>query len=156
MASRLRRLRARALKAAFAAHTTIYELSDGRVGAGSSFPMLLLSVTGRKTGKTRTTPLVYFRDSDSYVVVGSDGAARRDPQWWKNLQANPQGRIRIGRDVFPLKPAKIIEYLDLRRPVYFETARHGHFGRDGDGFTWEKTHRADELRNLAGKATQTV
>ena len=103
MASRLRRLRARALKAAFAAHTTIYEISDGRVGAGSSFPILLLSVTGRKTGKTRTTPLVYFRDGDSYVVVGSDGAARRDPQWWKNLQANPQGRIRMGRDVFPVE-----------------------------------------------------
>jgi hypothetical protein len=36
-------------------------------------------------------------------VVGSDGAARRDPQWWKNLQANPQGRIRMGRDVFPVE-----------------------------------------------------
>ncbi len=69
----------------------------------------------------------------------------------------PHARLEeIVRDVFPLKPAKIIEYLDLRRPVYFETARHGHFGREGDGFTWEKTHRADELRNLAGKATQTV
>jgi len=69
----------------------------------------------------------------------------------------PPARLEeIVREVFPLKPAKIIEYLDLRRPVYFETARHGHFGREGDGFTWEKTHRADELRNLAGKATQTV
>lgn len=65
--------------------------------------MLLLSVSGRKTGKIRTTPLVYFRDGDSYVVVGSDGAARRDPQWWKNLQANPRGRIRMGRDVLPVE-----------------------------------------------------
>lgn len=103
MASRIRRLRARALKAAFAAHTTIYELSDGRVGAGSSFPMLLLTVNGRRTGKSRTTPLVYFRDGDSYVVVGSDGAARRDPHWWKNLQVNGRGRIRTGRDVFPVE-----------------------------------------------------
>jgi len=103
MASPLRRLRARALKAVFAAHTAIYEFSDGRVGTGSSFPMLLLSVTGRKTGRTRTTPLVYFRDGDSYVVVGSDGAARRDPQWWRNLQARPEGQIRVGRDVFPVE-----------------------------------------------------
>jgi len=69
----------------------------------------------------------------------------------------PPARLEeIVREVFPLKPAKIIEYLNLRRPVYFETARHGHFGREGDGFTWEKTHRVDELRKLAGAAAQTV
>lgn len=55
----------------------------------------------------------------------------------------------IIRKLFPLKPAQLIEYLDLRRPVYFETARHGHFGREGDGFTWEKTHRVEELRRAA-------
>ena len=51
------------------------------------------------------------------------------------------------REVFPLKPAKLIEYLDLLRPIYFETARHGHFGRTGDGFTWEKTDRVADLRD---------
>ena len=59
------------------------------------------------------------------------------------------------RDVFPLKPAEIIKYLDLRRPIYFETARNGHFGRQGDGFTWEKTHRVEDLRKAA-KALQVV
>ncbi len=63
---------------------------------------------------------------------------------------------RIIREVFPLTPAGIIDYLDLRRPIYFETARHGHFGREGDGFTWEKTHRVDELRTLADQARQTA
>ncbi len=62
---------------------------------------------------------------------------------------------RIVRDVFPLKPADIIDYLDLRRPVYFETARHGHFGREGVSFTWEKTHRVDDLR-AATHALQAV
>ena len=62
---------------------------------------------------------------------------------------------RIVRDVFPLRPGEIIEYLNLRRPVYFETARHGHFGRDGDGFTWEKTHRVDDLCTAA-KVLQAV
>lgn len=51
------------------------------------------------------------------------------------------------RDVFPLKPGQIIRYLDLRRPIYFETARHGHFGREGDGFTWERTHRVEDLKS---------
>ncbi len=49
------------------------------------------------------------------------------------------------RSFFPLTPRGIIEYLNLRRPVYFETARHGHFGREGDGFTWENTARAEEF-----------
>ena len=104
MASRYKRLRARALKAMFKAHTVIYEASDGRIGAsGGGVPMLLLSVTGRKSGKVRSTPLVYFQDGDSYVVVGSDGAAKRDPQWWKNLQVDPSGEIRVGRKKFPMK-----------------------------------------------------
>lgn len=97
MASRYRRLRARALKAMFKSHAIIYEASDGRIGAWAGLPTLLLSVAGRKSGKTYSTPLVYFEDGESYVVVGSDGAARRDPQWWKNLQANPMGTVRVGR-----------------------------------------------------------
>lgn len=98
MASRARHLRARLLKAFFDAHTKIYEASDGRIGATlGKLPALLLTTVGRKSGLERTTPLVYFLDGDAYVVVGSDGAARRDPQWWKNLQVNPEGRIRVGR-----------------------------------------------------------
>jgi S-adenosylmethionine synthetase len=50
------------------------------------------------------------------------------------------------RAVFPLKPHGIIDHLKLLRPVYRETARHGHFGRTGDGFTWEKTDKVDELK----------
>lgn len=97
MASRYRRLRARALKAVFKAHAEVYERSGGRIGAWLGLPTLLLSVTGRKSGKTYRTPLVYFEEGDSYVVVGSDGAAKRDPQWWKNLQVNPNCEVRVGR-----------------------------------------------------------
>ncbi len=63
---------ARALNTIFRAHRSIYELSDGRIGTTDRYPMLLLSVSGRKTGQIRTTPLVYFEDGDRYVVVGSD------------------------------------------------------------------------------------
>lgn len=107
MASRYRHLRARVLKSVFQAHTKLYEASDGRIGAWVGPPILgqpalLLSVTGRKSGLVRTTPLVYFEDGGNYILVGSDGAARRDPQWWKNLQENPKAEVRIGRNRFPV------------------------------------------------------
>ncbi len=54
------------------------------------------------------------------------------------------------RDHFDLTPRGIIEYLDLLRPIYFETARHGHFGRELPQFLWEATNKADDLRKAAG------
>jgi len=54
------------------------------------------------------------------------------------------------RKIFPLTPSGIIDYLDLRRPIYRKTAAGGHFGRDDADFTWESTHRAEELAEAAG------
>jgi len=54
------------------------------------------------------------------------------------------------RENFSLTPKAIIEALDLRKPVYKQTAAYGHFGRTGPGFTWERTDRADALRKAAG------
>ena len=75
------------------------------------------------------------------VRIDTFGTANIDP-----------GKIeKAVREVFPLRPYKIIEYLDLLRPIYCQTAAYGHFGRQpgGDGaFTWEKTDRADDLRRL--------
>ncbi len=55
------------------------------------------------------------------------------------------------RETFPLTPGKIIDYLDLRRPIYRLTAAGGHFGREEPEFTWERTHRAQELAKAAGQ-----
>ncbi len=52
----------------------------------------------------------------------------------------------LARDVFDLRPSAIIKQLKLLRPIYLATARHGHFGRTGEGFTWEKTDKAAKLR----------
>ena len=52
--------------------------------------------------------------------------------------------------MFDLRPAAIIDYLDLLRPIYRPTAAYGHFGRTETTFSWEKTNRVDEIRNLAG------
>ena len=53
-------------------------------------------------------------------------------------------------ELFDLRPRAIIDYYQLRRPIYKETARHGHFGRTGEAFTWERTERVDDLRRAAG------
>jgi len=50
------------------------------------------------------------------------------------------------RKIFPLKPAEIVEYLDLKKPIYLKTASYGHFGREEDGFSWEKTNKVEELK----------
>ena len=54
------------------------------------------------------------------------------------------------REHFDLRPQGIIDMLDLRRPIYRDTAAYGHFGRNNPNFTWEKTDKADELRKAAG------
>ena len=63
----------------------------------------------------------------------------------------PEEKItQLVRENFSLTPKAIIETLDLRRPIYKQTAAYGHFGRTGPGFTWERTDRADALRKAAG------
>ena len=54
------------------------------------------------------------------------------------------------RDIFPLTPLEIIDYLQLRRPIYEATAAYGHFGRREPSFTWEQTGKAEEIRHAAG------
>ena len=56
----------------------------------------------------------------------------------------------IVQDVFDLRPAAIIEYLDLLRQIYRKTAAYGHFGRNDPDFTWEKTNMAEAIREKAG------
>ena len=63
----------------------------------------------------------------------------------------PDDRITAAvREVFPLSPLGIIEYLDLLRPIFKKTAAFGHFGRDEPEFTWERTHRTADLRTACG------
>lgn len=63
----------------------------------------------------------------------------------------PKARVKeIVNEVFDLRPAAIIEYLDLLRPIFRKTAAYGHFGRNEPEFTWEKTNMADMLREKAG------
>ena len=63
---------------------------------------------------------------------------------------DPDAIVTAVNEVFDLRPAAILRDLDLRRPVFKPTAAYGHFGRTGDGFTWENTDRADDLKSALG------
>ena len=65
---------------------------DGHIWEG--VPTLLLTTTGRRSGQTRTTPLIYGRDGDRYVVVASRGGAPAHPAWYENLTAQPEIQCR--------------------------------------------------------------
>jgi S-adenosylmethionine synthetase len=58
----------------------------------------------------------------------------------------------VVRELFPLSPGGIIDYLKLRRPIFRKTAAGGHFGRDDTDFTWELTDRAADVAEAAGLA----
>lgn len=83
-------------------HQAIYEATDGQVGHRLlGVPCLLLRTTGRRTGKSRTSSLVYAREDDDYVVVASLGGADRAPGWLHNVRARPQVGVQVARDRFP-------------------------------------------------------
>ena len=58
--------------------------------------------------------------------------------------------VRLVEENFDLRPGSFREELKLHRPIYQKTAAYGHFGRDHHDFTWERTDRADALRDAAG------
>jgi S-adenosylmethionine synthetase len=59
--------------------------------------------------------------------------------------------VEVVRELFDLRPAGIIKMLDLRRPIYKQTAAYGHFGRTDIDLPWEKTDKAEALKELANK-----
>ena len=68
-----------------------------------------------------------------------------------NTGTIPDTRIvELVREHFELRPKGLIEMLDLKRPIYRPTASYGHFGREHEDFSWEKTDKAEVLKNAAG------
>ena len=78
-------------------HAWVYRRSGGRLlGRMGGQPVLLLQTTGRRSGRTRATPVQYLADGDTFVIVASIAGAARPPAWYLNLRANPHARIRVG------------------------------------------------------------
>ena len=86
------------------AHTLLYRVTGGLVGehVPGLPPMLLLDHVGAKSGKKRTTPLVYLRDGEDIVIVASKGGSRRNPAWFHNLRANPETTLQVGSRRLPV------------------------------------------------------
>jgi deazaflavin-dependent oxidoreductase (nitroreductase family) len=72
----------------------VYRRRGGKI-AGRLFgaPLLLLTTTGRRSGKPWTVPLMYQTDSDRWVIMASNGGSDRHPAWWLNLRAHPEATI---------------------------------------------------------------
>jgi len=66
-------------------------------------PMIIVTHKGAKSGTTYTSPLVYSKDGDHYVIIASKGGAPQNPSWYHNLVANPEVTVEIGSEKFKAK-----------------------------------------------------
>ena len=77
-------------------------------GDFKGWPLVLVTHRGAKSGNEYTTPLVYTRDADNVVIIASKGGAPDDPQWFRNLRANPDVTVELGADRYPAR-ARVAE-----------------------------------------------
>jgi deazaflavin-dependent oxidoreductase (nitroreductase family) len=86
-------------------HESVFRMSNGRIGnRGYGMPVLILSTTGRKTGKRRTTMLTSpVQDGESVVLVASYGGDDRHPQWFLNLRDDPKVEITMHGQTRPMR-----------------------------------------------------
>jgi deazaflavin-dependent oxidoreductase (nitroreductase family) len=85
-------------------HVDRYRATDGEEGHDwQGTHTLLLTTTGRKSGQERTTPLIYGRHGDDYLIVASKGGADDPPAWYLNLQAAPEAEIQVRGDRFKVR-----------------------------------------------------
>jgi deazaflavin-dependent oxidoreductase (nitroreductase family) len=93
------RFRRWAIRVLGKAHLAVLRMTRGRLlGSVAGMPVLLLTTTGRRSGKARTTPLTFFRDGTDLVVIASNGGTDRPPGWSLNLQQTPRAVVQIGTD----------------------------------------------------------
>lgn len=83
-------------------NTAVYRLTGGRIGGRflRGAPVFLVTTIGRKSGQPRTSPLLYLKEGDDYVIVASKGGMSRHPLWYRNIEANPEVEIEMGRERF--------------------------------------------------------
>ncbi len=84
-------------------HVRLYTQSNGAQGHiwREGVPTLLLTTRGRKSGQARRTALIYARDGDSYVVMASYGGSPTHPDWYLNIEADPEVVVQVGGDALP-------------------------------------------------------
>jgi deazaflavin-dependent oxidoreductase (nitroreductase family) len=72
----------------------LLRVSGGRISTTAFFPLVLLTVRGRKTGAPRTVPLVYFTQGDEVILTASSFGREKHPAWYWNIKANPEVELR--------------------------------------------------------------
>jgi deazaflavin-dependent oxidoreductase (nitroreductase family) len=86
-----------------------FRANEGKVtGMFAGAPMILVTHRGAKSGKEYTSPLVYTRDGDAHVIIASKGGAPDDPQWFRNMVANPEAIVEVGAETFTAR-ARVAE-----------------------------------------------
>jgi deazaflavin-dependent oxidoreductase (nitroreductase family) len=86
-----------------------FRANGGKVGGPfEGAPMLLLHTTGRKSGRERVNPLVYQQVGDDIAIFGSKAGAPTDPDWYRNLAANPEVTVEIDGETVPMR-ARVAE-----------------------------------------------
>lgn len=82
-------------------HAWIYRTTRGRIGhrIPGVPPMCLIDHVGAKSGKKRTSPLLYVEDGNDVVIVASKGGYEKSPAWFYNLKANPDTTVQIGSEI---------------------------------------------------------
>jgi F420H(2)-dependent quinone reductase len=125
-------------------HAALVRLSGGRIRRSFLFtggmPILVLTTIGRKSGKTRSTPVGYLEHAAGFAILASNAGSDRSPAWWLNLQADPRGEILVNRSRIAVtaSPAEPQE----------EEALWAEFARLNPGF--------DEYRNLTERKIPVV
>ncbi len=77
----------------------LYRRSGGRIGGTTKgAPVLLLTTTGRKSGKAWTNPVIYQHDGRRLIVIASGAGSAEHPSWWLNLRSTPKATVELGRD----------------------------------------------------------
>jgi deazaflavin-dependent oxidoreductase (nitroreductase family) len=95
-----------------------FRANEGRVGGPfEHMRMILITNRGAKSGKEYVTPLVYSTDGDAYVVAASMGGAPKDPQWYRNMVANPDVVVEVGAERFD---ARVTEATGAERDRLYE------------------------------------
>ncbi|MEH3133118.1 MAG: nitroreductase family deazaflavin-dependent oxidoreductase [Mycolicibacterium neoaurum] len=87
------------------AHTLAYRVTGGRAQNGK-YPTMLLTVTGRSTGKARTVPVIYVRDGERFVIAAAYSGSDTDPSWWRNLQADPRAEVQVRGETIHVSAAE--------------------------------------------------
>jgi deazaflavin-dependent oxidoreductase (nitroreductase family) len=86
-----------------------FRANGGKAGGWfANMDLLLLHVTGAKSGKEYVNPLVYTHDGDNLVVIASKGGAPDNPDWYNNLVANPETTVEVGSETFAVKAREAV------------------------------------------------